>query len=68
VLEPIKPGGNPIAELKLALRSVFVEGQFEKAHSSLHSPPSPQFWGVLILKVLQGWEAQILKVPQNWGI
>jgi hypothetical protein len=68
VLEPIKPGSNPIAELKLALRSVFVEGQFEKAHSSLHSPPSPQFWGVLILKVLQGWEAQILKVPQNWGI
>jgi hypothetical protein len=27
VLEPIKPGSNPIAELKLALRSVFAEDQ-----------------------------------------
>jgi uncharacterized protein YjbI with pentapeptide repeats len=41
VLEPIKPGSNPMAELKLALRSALTEELFEKSHSSLHSPPSP---------------------------
>jgi uncharacterized protein YjbI with pentapeptide repeats len=45
VLEPIKPGSNPIAELKLALRSALTEELFEKSHSSLHSPPSPPILG-----------------------
>ncbi len=57
VLEPIKPGSNPMAELKLALRSVFAEEDITEIHECIDRQnlvtvstklPEPQRWLLVV--------------------
>jgi Caspase domain/Pentapeptide repeats (8 copies) len=57
VLEPIKPGSNPIAELKLALRSVFEEDEITGVYECIDRQdlatvltglPEPQRWLLVV--------------------
>jgi energy-coupling factor transporter ATP-binding protein EcfA2 len=57
VLEPIRPGSHPIAELKLALRSVFAEDEIAEVYECLdrqdlvtvaRSLPEPDRWLLVV--------------------
>lgn len=57
VLEPIKPGNNPIAELKLALRSIFAEDEIAGMYECIDRRdlvtvatrlPEPQRWLLVV--------------------